>query len=136
MITDRERALRKALCEASSLPEPRPAAAFWQDFRARASLTVQQSSEAAAVAPAGSLLSLRWASAALLLLLVVSAAVALHPWARPVQVATVPVPPAAALSKVEEVEVLSDYSSVMIVEDAENGGTVIWVASADTAAVP
>lgn len=140
MTTDRDRALRKALCEASSLPEPRPAAAFWQDFRARASLTVQQSPERAAVVPADGMLSWRWAGAALVLLLLVSAVVALHPWARPgpVQVATVPLPvaPPAALSKVEEVEVLSDYSSVMIVEDAENGGTVIWVASADTGTMP
>jgi hypothetical protein len=136
MLTERDRALRKALYEASSLPAPRPAAAFWQDFRARASLTVQQAAEPAP-ARGGAALSLRWAAAALALLLLVAAIATLRPSISPRQVAAVVVaPPPAELSKVEEVEVLSDYSSVMIVEDAENGGTVIWVASADTAAPP
>ena len=48
MSTERDRAFKKALCESAALPEPRPAAAFWQDFRARASLTVQQAPVATA----------------------------------------------------------------------------------------
>lgn len=132
----RGRALKKALLEAAALPEPRPAEAFWQDFRARASLTVQQD-PATAVPREGTLLSLRWASVTLGLLLALAAAIAyLHPWTAPLQVAggsAVIPPPPATLSKVEEVDVLSEYSSVMIVEDTANGGTVIWVASADTA---
>jgi hypothetical protein len=142
MSTARNRALKKALCDAATLPQPRPATAFWQDFRARASLTVQQAPEAA-TAPGGTLLSLRWASAALVLLLGLgAAALYLHPRLEPVQVAVAPAaPPRPALppsilSKVEEVEVLSEYSSVMIVEDAENGGTLIWVASVDRPALP
>ena len=31
------------------------------------------------------------------------------------------------LSEVEEVDVLADYSSLMIVEDSENGGTLVWL---------
>jgi hypothetical protein len=136
MDTNRNKALRKALCEVSSLPEPRPAAAFWQDFRARASLTVQQAS-AEAAGPGRGLLSLRWAGAAAGVLLALGAAVTyLHPWVRPMQVAAVPAMQPATLSKVENVEVLSGYGSVTIVEDPENNGTVIWVASAGAAAVP
>ena len=136
MNTNRDRALQKALRETAALPEPRPAEVFWQDFRARASLTVQQDPEVAAVQD-GALLSLRWASVGLALLLVLgSATLYLHPWAQPVHVASVPAALPTGLSKVEEVEVLSEYSSVMIVEDAKNGGTLIWVASADAPTGP
>jgi hypothetical protein len=142
MKTQRDRALAEALAKAAALPEPRSAEAFWQDFRARASLTVQETPATAAV-HAGALFSLRWASVAAALLVVVGALTYLQPWARQTQVAerapAVPAAPSAQpalLSKVEEVDVLSEYSSVMIVEDAENGGTVIWVASADTPRLP
>jgi hypothetical protein len=136
MSTERDRAFKKALCESAALPEPRPAAAFWQDFRARASLTVQQAPVATASRD-GALLSLRWASAAAGLLLVVGTAVTtLHPWARHLQLAEIPAVHPTVLSQVEEVDVLSEYSSVMIVEDVQNGGTVIWVASIDTATRP
>jgi hypothetical protein len=40
------------------------------------------------------------------------------------------------LSTVEEVDVYIDYDSLMIMEDAENGGTVVLVAGATTNRAP
>jgi hypothetical protein len=139
MNTRRDRGLREALSQAAPLPQPRPAEEFWREFRARTALTMQ-TAPAPDVADIGlRLTSWRWAAAAAALLVVLGGAVALlRTPAQAVRVASVPVAAAAtsALSKVEEVEVFSDYSSVMIVEDIENGGTVIWVASVDTGALP
>jgi negative regulator of sigma E activity len=134
MNTKRHVPLREALRQAASLPEPRPAQEFWQDFRARAALTMQEVPERVV---GSRLASLRWAvAAAALLVLVCGVALLVRSGAGTTRVAQAPVPKPAGLSTVEEVEVFSEYSSVMIVEDSENGGTVIWVASADTGRLP
>jgi len=130
MITPRDTPLRQALRQAAALPEPRPADTFWQDFKARTALTGQET-PGRLVVVGGSLLSRHWVLAAAAALVVVGLAFALlRPTAAPLQTAQMQTPQAPALSSVQEVEVLSEYSSVMIVEDIENGGTVIWVASA------
>ena len=131
MKTTTRMPLPAALREAASLPAPRPAAEFWQDFRIRAA---QAGTAPVAADPAPEVTippgfrAWRWA-AAMVLLISLAATLRL---ARP-PVARAALEPAAVssdLSKVEEVEVFSEYSSVMIMEDLENGGTVIWVASA------
>lgn len=130
MKNRRETPLRNALRQAAALPESRPAAAFWLDFRARAALTMQTAPEPAAVV-GGSALFRHWALAIAALLVVLGLGYAfLRPPATSVEIAQAPVAALPALSTIEEVEVFSEYSSVMIVEDIENGGTVIWVASA------
>lgn len=130
MKNPRETPLRNALRQAAALPESRSAAAFWLGFRARAALTMQAAPETPAVV-GGLALSRHWALAAAALLLVLGLGYAfLRPPAAPAEIARAPVAAPPALSTIEEVEVFSEYSSVMIVEDIENGGTVIWVASA------
>jgi|GEM_PF-1650969 len=135
MKTNRHRPLGQALRQAAPLPEPRPAAEFWQDFRARSALTLQEAPDRVAVVGVR-LTSLRWVVAtAAVLVLLASVSVFLRTGPVPPQVAQAPTATATTttdLSTVQELEVFSEYSSVMIIEDAENGGTVIWVASADT----
>lgn len=129
MKTPHETALRQALRQAAPLPAARPAESFWQDFWARAALTHQESA-AAARQPAGVGLLRPWAVGALGAVVFAGLVWAwLQSAVTPGRLAQAPTPASTALSKVEEVEVFSEYSSVMIVEDIEHGGTVIWVAS-------
>lgn len=122
--------LRETLSQVSSLPPPRPCEEFWEDFRARAALTFQEAPGRAAAA-GSRLASWRWALAAAALVVMLAAAVTfLRPPAGPVQVAVALPASSPALSTVQEVEVFSDYSSVMILEDSQNGGTLILIASA------
>ena len=126
---------RDALKAACAAPETRPAKTFWQDFRARASLTVQGVTTVAEDNAAHSLAWRPWASVAAAVIVLCTFFVLRQPVETTIASNPPPVAP-AGLSKVDEVEVFSDYSSVLIVEDIENGGTVIWVAAADTPSVP
>lgn len=129
MKTPHETTLRQALRQAAALPEARPAESFWQDFRAHAALTHQESAATSRRA-AGIGLLRPWAVGALGAMVFAGLVWAwLQSAVTPGRLAQAPDPATTALSKVEEVEVFSDYSSVMIVEDVEHGGTVIWVAS-------
>jgi len=135
MRTNRSVPLRQALRAAAPLPDPRPATDFWQDFRARSALTMQEAPERVAVVGAR-LTSWRWlAATAALLVVLASLGVFLRTGPGPSPIAQAPAPAPTNLSTVQELEVFSEYSSVMILEDVENGGTVIWVASADTGAL-
>jgi hypothetical protein len=107
------------------VPQPEAPARerFWADFRARASLVPQQSAGGLTVGRS------RWRSPVYAVLsaaaaVVVAVAVFRGSGSSAVQ-------PSAKLSKVSELDVYMDYSSVMIVEDQQNRGTVIWMASAD-----
>lgn len=129
MNTPHETTLRQALRQAAALPAARPAESFWQDFRARSALT-HQAEPAPARQAAGVGLLRPWAVGALGAMVFAGLVWAWLQSAVPSgRLAQAPAPASTALSKVEEVEVFSEYSSVMIVEDIEHGGTVIWVAS-------
>ena len=107
-------------------PAPPPATEFWGTFRARAQdipqeTPVLQREERAAA---------RWwlgagGLAGATVVLVLALALEIR--------APVPTEP-QRLSKVDEVTVHVDYDSMMIVEDAEYEGTVVWIAGVQAGA--
>ena len=113
--------IRHGLRQLPGAPAPRPAEEFWQEFRSRASLVPQ--AEPAPRASGWGAAWWRWAAtgglaaAAVVLILVAS----LHPPASTPGADVV-------LSKVEQVDVHVEYDSMMIVEDSQHGGTVVWIA--------
>ena len=114
--------LREALADACVLPAPRSSRRFWDDFRARAELTVQESAARPRavgvpgyVRPLGACLAAAAAVLAAISLLLPGGGNGGAP----------------VLSKVDRVDVFVECDSVMIVEDTENRGTVIWLASAE-----
>lgn len=121
--------LGELLRTATPVPE-RPAADFWEDFRARAAL-VPQAEPIRATSPAT-----RWlvATAALAAIVMLVFAVAqFRPEADRGSVLVAKLPPPAqtgGLSRVEDVQVFLDNASVTIIEDRENGGTVVFVEAA------
>ena len=121
--------LGELLRTATPVPE-RPAADFWEDFRARASL-VPQATPSRTTAPA-----VRWlvATAALAAIVMLVFAVAqLRPEVDNSSLLVAKLPPPArtdGLSRIEDVQVFLDNASVTIIEDSENGGTVVFVEAA------
>ena len=110
--------IRAGLREAFPSAVPPPAPAFWARFRAKAALAPLP----AAPARRHSAWRPLWASAVAGAGAV--ALLALAPWflrngqARP----------AGALSGVEDLSVYGEYSSIFIIQDGENQGTIVWVA--------
>lgn len=99
-------------------PDPPPADAFWPAFRGRAR---PRAEPFGAVPPAPYLL--RWAAAAAVLL----AAVGIGFY--------VLAPPSAAAGTgvVRSLSVTGPYDSVLVVEDADQRGTIVWIRSEATA---
>ena len=114
--------LRDALKQADSPPPLRDKQEFWSDFRARAALVNREATAAIAE---------RSRRRALVLTTVGATAVALVVLLAILPALDAPNGPAAAdasrLSDVESVTVEVDYDTLMIVEDKENGGTLIWM---------
>ena len=111
--------IAQALRKQAACPPPLDRGIFWDRFKARTEFVPQQTGPAEKVGRSP------WGFAA-----VAAAAAA----AVIVAVAVIRGPAAAShpqLSKVSELDVYMDYSSVLIVEDRENRGTVIWLASAE-----
>lgn len=105
--------IRDALREEGT-PPPREAPDFWSDFRARATMVRQDEA-----VPAGRfhlpVPVMRWAAG-----LAVAAVAAV------VLVVAMPSPQANA-GVVRSLEISEPYESVMILQDAKAGGTIIWV---------
>ncbi|MBT3289062.1 MAG: hypothetical protein HN849_31115 [Victivallales bacterium] len=121
-----ETKLRAALREVAP-PTARSSQDFWEDFRARAAL-VPQAAPHRAAPPVGRWLFAVGAAAALIVAAFTISRLLPDPAAR--QIANVPSPPppvSGALSQVEDVQVFEDDASVMVFEDSENGGTVVFV---------
>ena len=112
------REIRAELAQRHAAPEPRPAPAFWADFRAR--LAVAPGRVAAAARRRRLSLGIAWATAALAVLV---GAVALFTPGGERGAA-----PSAVASQVEDIKVFVPYSGVIIMHDAEHGGTLVWVA--------
>ena len=126
-MNSRETKLGAALREVAP-PTARSSEDFWDDFRARAAL-VPQAAPHRAAPPVG-----RWlfavGSAAALVVAVFAISRLLPGPAGEGRIANVPSLPntvSGALSQVEDVQVFQDDASVMVFEDSENGGTVVFV---------
>lgn len=115
------KAIRKRIRAKYAAPSPRDGKAFWREFRTRA---VQDGSDAAPVrvplsrAPR---IPLVWAAAAVLIG-VVSAVVLVK-----LRLETTPPRTARQVPAVEEIEVFVPYTSMMIMQDAEDAGSIVWV---------
>jgi len=114
------------LLRLASPPPERPAAEFWEDFRARARLVPQIADREAAPVFA------RWRFAAALAALVIAlfALVQLLPTDNGggQRLAALPPPsPDGPLSRIEDVQIFLDHANVTIIEDSANGGTVVFV---------
>jgi anti-sigma-K factor RskA len=92
---------------------PRPAAAFWADFKARAALTRQESPEAAGERLPS---AWRWAYVAAVAVAVVAVGVYVMP------------APASAVTRIKSLEVLAPHSGVIIMNDQSGKGTILWIA--------
>ncbi len=129
MKMNRKTNLGELLRTTARVPE-RPAADFWEDFRARATL-VPQAVPSRTAAPTG-----RWllAAASLAAAVMLIFAIALPRSGSndgSLAVASLPTPAKnGRLSRIEEVQVFLDNASVTIIEDSENGGTVVFVEAA------
>jgi len=118
--------IRATLREQCQPPPLRSADEFWADFRARQQLVPQIADDPLAVPPR---FAVSWLPALTGLAIVALVAVLftknLHtPPPTPVQ--------AARLSEVEEVEVMVEYGGLMIMQDAESRGTLVWVTGMET----
>ncbi len=118
--------IQRALVASDTVPEPPPAEEFWADFKARASLAGRAPALSAARSPSVAWARFAWTTAAVA---VVSALLLVPLLRKPdvVSIAAVPV----GTSTVEEIEVYVPYSSVMILEDEETGGTIVWLDDLD-----
>ncbi len=117
--------MQSALRTACKAPEPRPAAEFWAEFNRRVAAMPAEALPATAASLPLSFpwaRPLRWAAAAL-----VAALLTL-----PVLLRQGAQAPARnhdqANSELEEIEVFVPYSTMMIMQDRESGGTVVWLA--------
>ena len=120
-LCDRE--LKRLLEDQQRIPPMTDATEFWAKFRARAELVPQVEPSAPGRDQARAFWP-RWGLAgvtvATLLLLMLTIEMPL--WRGPDGAER------QALSKVDQVDVFVDYASMMIVEDSENGGTLVWLA--------
>ena len=119
--------VRQSLREEYAAPPMPESDAFWEEFRKRAGTRTRE-------APVRALPRLRpaaWAPLAAAAALVLLATLLFF---RPApQRKTVA---AADLSQVEAVDVYAEYSSLMIMQDRENGGTLIWLAGVQPSESP
>ncbi|MDT8388996.1 MAG: hypothetical protein RRC34_00620 [Lentisphaeria bacterium] len=96
--------------------------AFWAEFKARAAATPQ---DGLSPVPAPRLFAQTWIrAAAAVLVLGVSGVLS-------VKMMTQAENP-EKVSTVQEVDILMDYSSVVILEDTDHGGTFVWITEEDS----
>lgn len=120
-----KRQLRKGLQVAAPPAEMRGKDAFWADFQAR-SRDVPQLGADGLRRDLGALFRHPWgilAGATAMLLAGGILARWLLPDFRP--------PPMAVVSTVEEIDVFTECSSVLVFEDADNRATLVWLAGLD-----
>lgn len=114
------------LLRLASPPPERPAADFWADFRARASLVPQAAGRETAPAFA----HWRFAAALAALVMALFALAQLLPTDggnERLLAALPPPPPGGTLSRIEDVQIFLDHANITIIEDSANGGTVVFV---------
>ncbi len=144
MIAMKWSVLRRQVKRDFAAPSPPPADRFWGRFRERLQLTQRGPvGEGTASCRGGRLTStalLRVRRALLPVLAAVVIALLLHS-RRPSTLETTRGQPAARpggaavpLSSVEEIDVLMEYDSVIIVEDPQSRGTLVWITGANSAA--
>jgi len=127
-MKSRETKLGAALREVAP-PTARSSQDFWEDFRARAAL-VPQAAPHRAAPPVGRWLFVVGSAAALVVAVSAVSRLLTDPAGEGQQIASVPSLPttvSGALSRVDDVQVFQDDASVMVFEDSENGGTVVFV---------
>lgn len=116
--------LCRALRDVERVPEPSPADDFWRRFRARADLIPAEGRAGRRrTRPA---LWPRWVLGAATVLAL--AAIFLS-----IELSQLFSEPGhdARLSRIDEVNVFMEHRSVMIMNDPEHGGTLLWVAGAE-----
>ena len=114
--------LKEALCQTQQPPAMRTANEFWGEFKAKARLTPQAGAAADTPVPHRALrpwLGPAISAAAAVLIL---ALIYLPGLTRPRE---------AQFSEVQEVEVMVEYSGMMVMNDTRNRGTVIWLSGLD-----
>ena len=116
--------VRDALVARNPAPAPLSAAEFWQEFRLRATRIPVAAPARVARRPRAVVLRLAWAAVLVCLLLGVLFRGRLG--APPRGLAR------SELSTVEEIDVLVPYSSMIIVQDEESGGTLVLLADLGT----
>ena len=130
----------RELLDAAPAPEsmankPMDAEEFWTKFRARASLTHQDSvaDEAESRVPISPFVRWRWLAPAMAAVVIAFFGVWRQPQSPVVADSGDVVEQDLSteqLCEVREVEVFVDYASVMIMQDDENGGTILLLADA------
>ncbi|MDX9979122.1 MAG: hypothetical protein RBU25_03645 [Lentisphaeria bacterium] len=126
MNPPRKSNLGELLRLAAPTPE-RPAADFWADFQARASL-VPQAAGRDEPSPYPARRGFATALAALAIALIVLAQfLPTGGKDQPLLAALPPPPPGETLSRIEDVQIFLDHASITIIEDSANGGTVVFV---------
>lgn len=130
--------IRKALRRQDTPPPPTAPEVFWTQFRARAA-QVRRPQPAAAPARqrfrAPPLMKVAWAAATLTLAGL--AVLSLRREPMPGSPTTNEHPShalAPIASAIEEIEVFVPYSSVMIMQDAESGSAIVWLADLELSA--
>ncbi len=129
--------LDAASAQESMANKPMDADEFWSKFRARASLTHQESVDAdveESRVPVSPFVRWRWLVPAMAAVLIAFFGVWRQPDAPVVADGSGPEAESDGLSteqlcEVREVEVFVDYTSVMIMQDDENGGTILLLAA-------
>jgi len=111
--------LKDALRQRQTTPEPQARDEFWAGFRERATETTQDGAKPS-LGPAPVLFPR-------LAVLAAAAAVVIAGLLAQLIRGPEDMPKQQLLSRVEEIEVFGEYSSVMIVQDADSGGTLVWV---------
>jgi len=127
--------IRQQLRQQDSVPPPPPATEFWTRFRARARqrLRPEPTPVRQRARPwAHPLPRLAWAAA--LLILTGLAVLLLQRDPTPGSGPLVAVAGRANASAIEEIEVFVPYSSMMIMQDAETGSAIVWLADLDVSA--
>mgnify|MGYP006275680451 CR=1 FL=1 len=110
-------AINTAIRELQQPPPMRNSDKFWNEFKARAAITPQTGTGTAA--PRRKITWPRAVSIITGLAVLLVLAVLFLP--RDGNHDT------TQLSEVEEIDISVDYSGVMVMQDAQNGGTVVWV---------
>lgn len=116
--------LRTGLRQIAEPPPPRDRDEFWQDFRVRAALVPQQQ---VSIRRSRSGISIGlWGALAGGGAVLVAAALAISSLVTQHNETSL-----AGVSRVEEIDVFADCSSVLVFEDTDNRGTLVWLAGLD-----
>ena len=121
------RDLRELVQRAEGSPEIPSADVFWDRFRARAEMVSQE--RPASVAHGSGRLWPRIALAGVTVLALALLIVTLEMPRQPANGGSLETP----LSRVDELDVYIDHTSVMIMKDRHGGGTLVWITGTEAA---